>query len=220
MPDRKALCLVSGQLGEIGPTDRLILPGDPTVPLHATPKQYVDTSISQFPLEVGEETIPRELLNSTSGLSSQQLRLSYFLARKSEITTQVKMFSSTAAAAATPTLVRMGLFTIAANGDGTLVASTVNDTTIFAATNTGYTRSWSDSYAKVAGQFYAFGLLIVSAVTMPTLAGIAILAAVAGENALAPRSQGLITGQANLPATFTAASVANTDRRYYGAILP
>lgn len=207
-------------MGDIASLSGLELPGNPLVPLEASTKLYVDTSISQYPLAIGEETIPRELLISSVGASSQSLRLSYFFARKSEVTAQVKMLSAATAAAATPTLARMGLFTIAANGDGTLVASTVNDTTLFAAINSSYTRPWSAPYAKVAGQFYALGLLLVSTVAMPTIAGLAGLGTVTGESAVAPRMQGLISGQANLPAAFTAASVVATTGRYYGAILP
>jgi hypothetical protein len=170
-------------------------------------------------LTSGEETMLRDCIAS-SGVSATtgNLRLSYFQARKTETTTQVRISTGGTAAAATPTLCRIGLYSIAASGDGTLVASTVNDTTLFAAVNTAYLRSWSSSYAKSAGLWYALGVLVVSGAATPTFLG--TTAVTPSELAISPRLTGNIGSQADLPSSFTAGSLTTTGSRIYAAILP
>lgn len=160
-------------------------------------------------LTTGEDAFPRELLVTTVASSTGQIRLTYFTARKTEVTTQVRMWTGATAAAATPTLCRIGLWTADAAGAGiALVASTANDTTLFAATSTSYTRSWSASYTKIAGQRYAVGALVVSGSATPTFGG-ATGPAYAVEAASAPAMSGVITSQSDLPSSFSS-SVAGT----------
>lgn len=170
-------------------------------------------------LAAGQSTLPRSFINTNvSFLGSSNLRLSYFTAVKSETSTQVRIISGSTAAAATPTLVRFGLYSVAANGDGTLVAATTNDTSLLAATATAYTKAWASPYNVVAGTRYAFGVLVVSGATMPLLVGSGINDAT--EVAIAPRITGAIGGQADLPASFLAGSVGLSGSRIYAAILP
>src|SRR5688572_24209899 len=164
-------------------------------------------------LTAAEEIFPRDLATSLGGPSgSGQLRLMYFTCRKTETTSQVRMYSSTTAAGATPTLVRIGLYSIAANGDGTLVASTVNDTALFSAASTTYQKSWSTPYAKAAGQRYAVGLLIVTAAALPTLLG-SFVGNAGLATASAPTMAASLTGQADLPVSYTAASLTPSGHR-------
>jgi len=170
-------------------------------------------------LTTGEATIPRDNSSLTSAATvSGILRLSYFTARKTETTTQCRVVSGATAAGATPTLVQFALYSIASDGAGTLVASTANDTALLATNNTAYTKSWSSSYAKVAGQRYAFGILVVTAATAPTLAGTVLTTA--SEGAVAPRLTGSLSSQASLPSSFTDAGLAISTSRFYAAILP
>jgi hypothetical protein len=171
-------------------------------------------------LTVGEEVMPRLLADSTIGLASGQLKLTYFTAHKTETTTQVRVISGSTAAGATPTLVRLGLYSVAANGDLTLVASTANDTTLFAAVNSIYTRSWSSSYVKVAGQRYALGIVLVTAAATPIIAGKPSPTAMygSGELAASPRLTGF-SNQTDLPATLAAGSVGSNQQPFYGVIL-
>jgi len=172
-------------------------------------------------LATGEATFPVTMAASNALTTvSQSLRLSFFTARKTETTTQVRVYSGGTAAGATPTLVRFGLYTVDGSDNGTLVASIANDTTIFAAANTAYTRSWSSSYAKVAGQRYALAILVVTAATAPTLPGLSVGTGVINETALVPRIIGTLTGQTDLPSSFTAASLVASGQRYYAAVLP
>lgn len=183
----------------------------------------VPASLTGNQLVLGEEAFSREALTSSAvSQASGQIRLTYFTARKTEVSTQCRFPSGATAAGATPTLCRIGLFEIAANGDGVLVASTANDTTLFAAANTSYTKPWSASFSKVAGRRYALGALVVSGATMPTFIGqfIANSATNTDEAAMTPRISGYLAGLSDLPASFAAGSVFATNNRPYGVILP
>lgn len=177
-------------------------------------------------LTLGVSTMPRGQAASGASqtLSNQSLRLSYFTSTKSFTSTQVKFVSGATAAAATPTLVRLALYSIAANGDATLVASTVSDTALFATINTSYTRSWSVPVALVAGQRYAVAGLCVTGAAAPSLAGQLFFngSGAGGTEAgqVAPRLSGFVAGQADLPASFAAGSITDLGSRAYVAILP
>jgi len=221
MADRKALCLVSGGLEEIGAADRLILPGDPDFDLHAAPKRYVDRLSWPHALAVGEEIFSRDSIAiATVQSTTQNVRLVYFTARKSETTTQVRVRSGNTAAGATPTRCEVALFEINAAGDGTRVAVIANDTSLFATASTAYTRSWTASYSKVAGQRYALGWLVVTTATPPTYIGSTLGFGADDEFDSSPRYVGRITGQTTMPSSFTAASVTGNNVRPYGVILP
>lgn len=193
----------------------------PTVPGLATKADtsYVDTLFG-LPLAVGEEVINRRDVTGSVSLNSQSMRLTYFRARQTEVTTQVRMLSGATAAAATPTLIRIGLYICNSSGDGTsLVASIANDTSLFAAANTAYTRSWSASYGKVSVQLYALAVLVVSTVALPNLMGVSLHAAMATEGQTLPKVNGVLTSQTDLPASFLGSALVGTTGLPYGAIL-
>lgn len=171
-------------------------------------------------LAAGQETIPRELATTnTAATTSGILRLTYFTARSSYTSTQGRMWSGGTAAAATPTLVRWGLYLVPASGDSTLVAAIANDTTLFAATGTAYTRNWTTPYAVIAGQRYAHGVIVVTGAAAPTLVGAA--AHGTAENLEAPRLHGALSGQTDLPAALTGGHVITASAsRHYAVILP
>lgn len=173
-------------------------------------------------LAAGEEVLQRDYANSNALVTATQvLRLTYFTGRKTETTTQVRVPSGGTAAGATPTLCRVCLYTIdSSTGDGTLVASIANDTALWSVANTGYTRSWSASYAKVAGQRYALGILVVTAAATPTFPGDSIAAGALAETAIDPRLCASLSGQSDVPASFSAGALSNTGQRFYAAILP
>ncbi len=169
-------------------------------------------------LAVGEESVNRTAIGAaTLGPASQQLRLVYVVARKTEIKTKVRT-TTIGAAGATPSLVRFGVWSINAAGDGTLIASTANDTALFAGAGTAYEKTFSAPYTTQAGLTYAWGWLIVSAAAMPTFPG--VNPTPAPELLIAPRLTGLIAGQADLPASFANASVTASSHRTYIAVLP
>jgi hypothetical protein len=173
-------------------------------------------------LSSGTETLTRALIMSTAVITTTQvLRLTYFTALRDVASTQVRLFTGGTAAGATPTVARVGLYSIAANGDGTLVASTANDTALFGTQNTAYTKSWSAPYAVVKGTRYALGVLVVTGATAPTLAGtVAPQNSIQTEWLVAPAIAASITAQADLPASFVAGSLGGSASRMYAAILP
>lgn len=169
-------------------------------------------------LSSGESTFPRLWATGNAGLNSGNLRLTYFTARKSETVTQVRMFSNGTAAGATPTLVRYGLYTVAANGDLTLVANIASDTALFATQNTAYTRNLASPYAKVAGQRYASGLLVVTGATAPTV--FCTVPLISSEMAQAPRLSASLTGQTDLPSSIAAGTLTDTTAMCYSVLVP
>ncbi len=170
-------------------------------------------------LATGEETLSRLFLTSAAAVAptSGQLRLTYFTARKTETTTQVRVYTGNTAAAATPTLCRLGLYAIDANSDATLVAAIANDTALFAASLTDYTRSWTTPYRKIAGQRYALGVLVISGATMPSFCGQSL--AIATEAASPPVITKTLAGQSDLPATFLNSATVASGQRLYAALI-
>src|SRR5690348_15455141 len=207
-PDNVSRVFVRTPLGEIVPMDWSATPEIDLVGDSAGSQIWPQSNL----ISSGEETVPRDNSRETTlTIASQNLRLTYFTARKTETTTPVRTLTGGTAAAAAPTLCRVGLYLIdPTSGDGTLVAAIANDTTLWAATNTPYTRSWIAPYAKIAGQRYALGYTITTGVATPTFVGASAAGGVATEAGQDPRLAGLLTGQADLPNNFSGASVANT----------
>jgi hypothetical protein len=126
----------------------------------------------------GVDVIPRRDNNSlaiTAGTGF--IRYSMFRPDRTFTTTQVRNRTGSTAAAATPTLCKMGLWRLRAEGAGvysaTLIAQTANDTTLWANINTAYTRSWVASAELAMGRLYAFSTLCVSGAATPSFVGVA-----------------------------------------------
>ena|GEM_PF-6747973 len=164
----------------------------------------------------GIATIPREQVTASGSttMTSQVLRLTYFVPDEDVLASQVRVITGTTAAAATPTLIRFGLYSESSTGDLTLVASTANDTTLWAITNTRYTKPLSASYRLLRGQRYAFGALVVTSATAPTVPSRAT-SLVANEWAEAPIQHAQVSGQSDLPSTITAGTLVNSVSSVY-----
>lgn len=167
------------------------------------------------PLTTGETTFDRRFIDAPAAPTSGDVTLTYFTAAKTETITQLAMYSAGTASSGA-TLVRYGVYSVATNGDLALITSTANDAAIFSSQNTRYLKTLSVSWNKVAGSRYAVGYIVVAATTMPTVygstAGGAVLDAVW---ALEPRLSGTRAGQADLPASVTAANVTANRRGPY-----
>lgn len=169
-------------------------------------------------LTTGEEVLSRNLLSSTAvPLATGQARLTFFTCRKTETTTQCRIITGATGASATPTMCKIGLWRIATNGDGTLVAATANDTALFATASVTHTKSWVTPVVKEAGVRYAFGPLVITAGTAPSFAGNILVNN--AEAVTAPRMSGLLTGLTDL-GNFLSASLVASGSRPYGVILP
>lgn len=175
-------------------------------------------------LTTGEASINRRvpMTNVSAVAGGGYVYFTYFTAAKTETVTKLALSVGSTAAAATPSLCRMGVYSVADNGDLALVASCANDTTLFAAANTRYERATEAPWAKVAGRRYAAAVIVSSAGATPTLLGIegaASGAAVGTMFGTSPRLSGYVVG-ADLGASYAAGDVANTTRRVYMEMLP
>lgn len=168
-------------------------------------------------LDTGEETVSRDATNNALAIGGSNLYLTYFTARKSETITQLRGYTS-AAAGATPTLCRLGLYTIDASGNGTLVAATANDTTIWSAATSVFTRALLASYATAAGQRYAIGTVCVTAASLPSLLCLQMLGN--PEPLMSPITCGRLASQTDLPASFLGSALASSNFRLYNVLLP
>lgn len=164
-------------------------------------------------------TMERYEANQSVVTGTQNLRLEALTAREGILTTGVRMSTSSPAATATPTIIRIGLYTVNAAGDGVLVASTPNDLTLFTAINTFYSKNWSTPYQLVMGNRYAVGLLVVSAVTTPSMLGAAQGNSMQTENLVLPWCAAVLAGQANLPSSFLYASLTTSVNAAYARLL-
>lgn len=162
------------------------------------------------PLTGAVETMSRtQVLSNANSAVSQTMRLTAFTAPRSEQIVSVRVITGTVAAAATPTIIRFGIYEVAADGAITLVASTTNDTTLLTGLNTEHTKALTTPYSLVQGRRYAFAQLVVSAAAMPTMCGsVDGLSAMTAAAKRLPWTYCTLAGQANLPASATYASLS------------
>lgn len=153
-----------------------------------------------------ETTFRHEAMTNAIPPSSGNVLLTFFTPLVTLTVSQILM-SSGAVASSGLTLARMGLY-LATESAVTLVARTASDTTLFAAQNTQYARSFSTvgsfpaTYTLVAGTRYAVGVLQVGT-TPAQLTGKFCQIGVAS---LAPRVTAAAFGQSDL-ATLSSFSV-------------
>ena len=154
-----------------------------------------------------DETFPRWAAGGSATLTAQQLTLTYFTALTSRSVTIVGWVAGTAAAGAT--LARIGVFSVAANGDLALIGATANDPTgTFPTANVAASKALAAATAITRGSRYALGFLQVGATTVPTVRASGI--ATSGLSGIPPRLSGAVTGQPDLPTTILAGSVLST----------
>ena len=168
------------------------------------------------PLESGSRAA---MAASTAlGIASGSLRLQFCTAQETAAVSRVLTVTGGTAAAATPTLCRVGVYQVdPLTGDLTLGAAAANDTTLWSAINAEYSTALTAPLSLVIGRRYAIGMLIVTAVATPTFRGAAaLLGALAGR---APILAGAIGGQTDLPASIPAASIGGVSQFYYSAAL-
>jgi hypothetical protein len=171
-------------------------------------------------LAAGTTTMDRRYASGTVSVTSQQMRLSFFTAPRAETISTLAVATGSTAAAATPTLCRMGIYSVAGNGDLTLVASTANDTTLFASASTRYSKALSASYNAILGQRYALAVLVVTGVATPTLIGFSLSSAMNVALTTSPRLTAVVAGQADLPNSVLSASLGTSNAAPFGEVLP
>lgn len=166
-------------------------------------------------LTTGEEVIPRGMVSDEYPLDSGTCFFSYFTARKTEAITHVET-SVYGTAATSLTVARIGIYQ-SSGGTLTLLAASANDAAaLWSATFTTYSKTLTSTFHKVAGNRYALCLLAVGS-TMPVL-GTQLERF--QDAARAPRLEGDLTGQTDLPATVAESGLAVGYRRFQGILLP
>lgn len=156
----------------------------------------------------GEETFPHELCLTVGGgsLANQAMRLRFFTATQTEAITKIRSYAATAVGA-TPTLSRIGVYSVAENGNLTLIHSTANNTALWTSTN-GVDQALTTTWNKVQGQRYAIGALNVTGASAGAIAGAST--SNGPMHAIAPRVAGTVSGQSDLPASVSAGSITST----------
>lgn len=164
------------------------------------------------------QSILRSDIRADVVAASGQMYLTYFRAQRNRPLATARAYSGATAAAATPTLVRFGLYLENPDRSLTLVAAIANDTAIFATINTEYSRALTTGlgYAPIEGARYASGILTVTGAAAPSILGAGAVGS-AVVNAYSPRTNGIVTGLTDLPATIADATVANAANRQYVA---
>jgi hypothetical protein len=169
------------------------------------------------------ETMRRDMALISTGLYTPgNVEITYFSPIVDLTVTQIMMMTNGPQVGSGLTNARMGLYTV--DGDAlTLAARTSLDSTLFKSAYTRWTRSFSStggfptSVNLVAGQRYAIGVFATgTAGTMP-----ALYISGFGLSRLyeqSPRMASIITGQSDLPTTFTHASGNAINRMHYGAL--
>lgn len=167
-------------------------------------------------ISTGQATADRRFVDGAATMSTQTLRGSIFESRKTETYTKIRTRCSTIGG--TPTLARVGIYTVAANGDLTRVAAAASDTAKLQSTNP---EDWtlSSSYKLLAGKRYAIVALVVTSNTAPQLA--AINPTTGGTiMAEAPRQSFSVAGQTDLPSSIAAGSLTDTANQPYFELAP
>jgi hypothetical protein len=184
--------------------------------------QTVVNARPQFALASGESVFNRDLMSNSGpqNLTSGELRLSFFKSDKTEAISKVRFLPGSTAAGATPTLARVGIYEVNADGSVTLIRSSTNDTSKFSAlTTAAYTVPLSSTFMKIRGKRYVEGVLVVTPATAPSALGISAPDAVAESIPMMCASLG---GQTDLPSTISLATLLGTGSsvRIYSELLP
>lgn len=138
-----------------------------------------DMTVGSNLLDAGEGIYDRLLINnSVSGMTSSNIYLMYFTALISEQVANVTTFT-TGQGAVTPTYGKLGMYYVnQGTGDLNLLWRTLNDTVMWTAANTAYTKPLSDPgsnsliyWHKLRGCRYALAFMSIAATT-PTMLGL------------------------------------------------
>lgn len=178
-----------------------------------------DDIVAQLGLDTSRiETLPRDMCSGSLTSVSGTVYFSYFTPLWDLTIDQLR--AATSSAFSGLTLARMGLYTVAANGDVTLVARTASDTSLFASGNTLYpkaldtTGGYPATYDLVRGTRYAAANIVVGS-SPGQLRGASLGVAITGVTPVLAKQ---VTGQADLPTSVVAASLAAGGNRVWMAM--
>lgn len=164
----------------------------------------------------GLSIFDRRLVDSTAGIGLGRIYLTFFTATKDFTTSQFRAHVLSGATGIT--LSRVGLYAVDASDNATLIASTVNDVTLFSVSATVYTRSWQAPVSLVKGERYAIGPY-VSASGNPTFLVNYQHGSSAALLNLHPRVGAMVVGP-DLPASISSGAYGNANYSIYFELLP
>lgn len=168
-----------------------------------TTKAYVDAvvGVNSTQLTSGILTMPRSQASrgayNYDGVADSTLMLTYVYPSE-DIDIDNLMCFTREAGTGTPTLARMGVYSVDGAGDLALLASTTSDATILTTAWTGHYKALSTTVRLVAGSVYAFAFVGVGTTMMPGFYGIN---GPSGEFALDPAVCGKVDSSTDLPST-------------------
>lgn len=151
-----------------------------------------------------EANMDRLYVNGGTFISntSQVALFAYFTAKQNITINTLTAFTGSTAAAATPTLIKYGVYLVdPGTGDLTRLASTANDTSLFASTFTGYPKALDTEVDLEEGLTYAYAVLQVSGSAVATLQGVPAVG-LQGEFFRQPRLSAIVTSQTDLEAGY------------------
>ena len=163
----------------------------------------------------GVEVFSRETAATTTAMTSGTLRLTYFTAYADMTVASLKSATG-ATAAATPTTCKMGLYSIDGSGNLTRIGITANDTTVWNAATTAFTKALTSPVAITKGTRYVFAALYVGT-TAPVLVARTVSQAIGNSN---NRLMGAVAGQTDIPSSITAGTVGVAGVQVYGELIP
>jgi parallel beta-helix repeat protein len=167
-------------------------------------------------LTTGEAIFARDrVVSNTLATNNSIIRLMFFTATKTETITQVRTRTGSTAGVGMTTC-QIGVYSADADDALTLIASTPNDTALWTSASTDYTKSFSASFSKVAGNRYAVAILVAGSSTAPTMAGFGIAGT---DQALAPRIC-VYASSGTLASTISTGSMVLSASMIYAALLP
>lgn len=182
--------------------------------------QYLFGILDPTNLTVGESTIDRrDIVSSTTPVTSGNINLTFFTAAQFSTISQIRIGCAQIAAGATPTTVKLGVYKEdSVTKNLTLLGATVNDTSLFANTNTTYTKAFTAPFTIEPGSRYAVAILVISAAAMPSFKGNGIV--LASESFQDPKLSALLTSQTDLPSSILNSSLSEHSNSIYSVIIP
>lgn len=163
-----------------------------------------------------EETFSRSAISGNFNLPSGSLSLAYFTARENRTVSTVEVWSSGTSVSPTPTLAKLGLYSVDGSGNLALLSGTASDTSLFGANNAQYARSLLTATSITSGSRYAIAMLQVGGTT--TAGKVQASTAPAALLFRAPTMAAVLAAQTDLPSTITVGSLASLAGMAYAAV--
>jgi hypothetical protein len=167
-----------------------------------------DKAAVVFPVERyadGFSTLHRIMIGGNGVLISGRIQLEYFWAPDTVTKPNIVKYTGSVPISGTPpTLARLGVYSVAVNGDLTRIARTANDPNMFNTPFEMVTRAFESPCPFVRGNLYASATLVITTGTINNLWGTSTLGG--GMLDDSPPYALQVSAQTDLPATIPAAS--------------